>query len=144
MTKPAPDAPALRVSDADRDSTAAQLRAHYEAGRVTSEELDERTDAAFRARTAPELRALLSDLPLPSSPATPRRLDLARADARRRVLHRAGWLGLLSLASVVVWLATGANSSFWPQWVLLLAAIRLAFYAWSELGPGAPGGRARS
>jgi Flp pilus assembly protein TadB len=60
----------LRVSDADREKVAERLREHFAAGRLTSEELDERVAAALSAKTAGDLRGLLADLPEPA-PAGP-------------------------------------------------------------------------
>jgi len=54
---------AMRVSDAEREDAAAELREHYAAGRLTAEELDERLDQAFAARTDADLTALMHDLP---------------------------------------------------------------------------------
>lgn len=53
----------VRVSDADREATAAELREHYAAGRLTAEELDERLDQAFAAKTRSDLGAVMHDLP---------------------------------------------------------------------------------
>ena len=65
--------PELRASDADRDRAVGQLREHSLAGRLTVEELDERSAAAFAAKTVGELDALLADLPRERAPATPAR-----------------------------------------------------------------------
>jgi len=54
----------IRASDADRDRTAALLREHHAAGRLTAEEFDERLDIALNAKTLGELDELLDDLPL--------------------------------------------------------------------------------
>ncbi|HEX5291972.1 MAG TPA: DUF1707 domain-containing protein [Streptosporangiaceae bacterium] len=59
----------LRVSDADRDAALAELTQHYEAGRLTTEELDERTGAILAARTGTELESQLTDLPVLGVPA---------------------------------------------------------------------------
>jgi hypothetical protein len=53
----------MRVSDADRDRAAALLREHHAEGRLTAEEFRERLDAAFAAKTAGDLDAILGDLP---------------------------------------------------------------------------------
>ena len=55
--------PKIRASDADRDRTAALLREHLAAGRLSSEEFNERLDKAYAAKTLGELDQLLSDLP---------------------------------------------------------------------------------
>jgi Flp pilus assembly protein TadB len=59
-----PGDPRIRASDADRDRTAALLREHHAAGRLTAEEFDERLDQALNAKTLGELDELLSDLPV--------------------------------------------------------------------------------
>ncbi len=58
-----PSDPKIRASDADRDRTAALLREHLAAGRLTSEEFNERLDKAYAAKTMGELDQLLADLP---------------------------------------------------------------------------------
>lgn len=57
------DRPALRVSDADREQVVTQLHSANAEGRITVDELSERIDAAYAARTDLELRVLLADLP---------------------------------------------------------------------------------
>ena len=59
-----PGDPRIRASDADRDRTAALLREHHAAGRLTAEEFSERMDAALNAKTLGELDELLADLPV--------------------------------------------------------------------------------
>ncbi|HEX7292456.1 MAG TPA: DUF1707 domain-containing protein [Conexibacter sp.] len=137
--------PALRASDAERERTATLLRDHAAAGRLTPEELDQRLDAAYGARTVGELDALAHDLPAtaeqtPRAPARARALD--RPGARERTLHAIGLVVLINLACNAIWLATGADGSWWPKWVLLGTGLRLAFQLWALLGPGA-GGRAQ-
>ena len=56
----------IRASDADRDRVTDRLREHFAAGRLTSEELDERVTAALHAKTFGELRPLMADLPEPA------------------------------------------------------------------------------
>ena len=53
----------LRVSDSDRDRAIAELSEHFQAGRITADELEERTGRALRARTAGDLAELFTDLP---------------------------------------------------------------------------------
>ena len=54
---------AMRASDADRDAVVSDLGEHFQLGRLTAAELDERTGRALTARTCGELRELLADLP---------------------------------------------------------------------------------
>lgn len=133
---------AVRASDAERERTATLLREHTAAGRLSPEELSERLDGAYAARTVGELEALVADLPAVADPAhalTRPARSPARERARRRVLHVAGQAAIVSAICVVIWLATGMAGSFWPTWVVLGMGIRLAFVAWNELGPAADG-----
>jgi hypothetical protein len=60
----------LRVSDADRDRAIAELSEHYQAGRLTTEEFEDRTGRALQARTTTDLAALFTDLPRRQAPMT--------------------------------------------------------------------------
>jgi hypothetical protein len=60
----------VRVGDADRDATAAQLREHYADGRLTLDELNERLDQTFAAKTKADLNTVMRDLPHPAQPGT--------------------------------------------------------------------------
>jgi hypothetical protein len=56
---------ALRIGDAERDAAAADLGEHYAAGRLTLDELHERLDAVFSAKTFSHLARIMADLPGP-------------------------------------------------------------------------------
>jgi VIT1/CCC1 family predicted Fe2+/Mn2+ transporter len=81
----------LRASDSDRDAIVERLRKAAGEGRISSEELEERVDAALRARTYGELEWLIADLP---------RTDVARR--RRPSLGRSAYVGAGALAAVTV------------------------------------------
>lgn len=53
----------MRVGDVERESAAAELREHFASGRLTQDELNERLDLTFAARTRADLSALMGDLP---------------------------------------------------------------------------------
>jgi hypothetical protein len=53
----------VRIGDADREEVAAQLREHYADGRLTLEELNERLDQTFAAKTKADFSPVLHDLP---------------------------------------------------------------------------------
>jgi hypothetical protein len=53
----------IRVSDADRDQAIAELSEHFQAGRLTQEEFEERSGQALGAKTGNDLAALFTDLP---------------------------------------------------------------------------------
>ena len=59
----APDPQHLRASDADRERVAETLREAAGDGRLTMDELDERLDAVYAAKTYAELVPITSDLP---------------------------------------------------------------------------------
>jgi hypothetical protein len=99
----------LLASDADRDRAAERLRAATAEGRLTSEELEERLERAFSARTDAELERLVADLPAPARAVVrPRRWDSE---------HVRAYVGVMLLL-VAIWALTGAGY-FWPIWPML-------------------------
>ncbi|WP_393916233.1 DUF1707 SHOCT-like domain-containing protein [Halostreptopolyspora alba] len=57
----------MRISDADRDRVASILREAAAEGRITLEELEERLELGYRARTYADLEPLTADLPVQRS-----------------------------------------------------------------------------
>jgi hypothetical protein len=53
----------MRVSDAEREAAAAELREHFASGRLNQDELDDRLTAVFAAKTRADLNAPFTDLP---------------------------------------------------------------------------------
>ena len=108
---PSPE-PTLRASDADREHHAELLREHAAQGRLTVDELDERLERVYAARTYGELAAVLTDLPKPVEPPkeTPRRRRRPRPDVVPFLL--------VNLMLIAIWAATGAGY-FWPIWPIL-------------------------
>jgi len=103
-----PRDPALRASDADRESIVAQLREHGAAGRLDVDELEQRIGAAYAARTHGELAALLADLPAKRP---------TRAVAPRRAHDWTPFLQVSALL-IAIWAVSGAGY-FWPAWVIV-------------------------
>jgi hypothetical protein len=66
-----PDRGNLRASDADRERVANVLREAAGDGRLTMEELDERLDAVYAAKTYAELEPITRDLPATGTPHAP-------------------------------------------------------------------------
>jgi len=64
------EASQLRASHEDRDAVIETLRVAAGDGRLTAEELDERLEIAFNAKTYGELAVLTSDLPANAASAT--------------------------------------------------------------------------
>ena len=96
----------LLASDADRDRAAERLRAATAEGRLTAEELEERLERAFSARTDAELEPLVADLPAPR-----------RAPRPRDRSHERAYVATMLLL-VAIWALTGAGY-FWPIWPML-------------------------
>jgi hypothetical protein len=92
MTDDRAPVPEIRVSHADRDRVAEQLRIAAGDGRLTMEELDERLEAALSARTGSELARLVTDLPAATGggalPAQPK--DLAQIEVSSGSTAREG------------------------------------------------------
>ena len=98
----------LRVSDQERERAALEIREHFAAGRLSDEELADRLQAVYSAKTADELNAVRDDLPLlPATAAAQQRAELAqrRAHLQRRLLQQTGGgVGLFVLCTGI-WLA---------------------------------------
>jgi hypothetical protein len=145
----------LRASDADRERFVEALRQHHVDGRLTAEELEERTGQAYAARTLGELDALATDLPPlqppaaspappaawdPTAPGLPPRMrppGPRRAAAKANLLRSVLWYGLLSLVLIAIWAFSGRDY-FWPVWPILGFMLLLGWQAvavWSKLGP---------
>jgi uncharacterized protein DUF1707 len=134
--------PRIRASDADRDRTAALLREHHAAGRLTAEEFNERLDKAYAAKTLGDLDQLLSDLPgidlyeLPDHSVERRGptsfglpwLLAPRGSGGISPAWRAAWgsWATVSLVAFLAWLLSGHPSSLWFLWVAGVYGIVLA------------------
>lgn len=123
----------LLVGDAERASAASELRRHYEAGRLTLEELEGRLDHVQRARTESDLWQALRQLPSATLP------SLRPRDTRWRSL--ALQYLIVNVTAILVWLASGAHGDFWPRWVLvatLIVFVRRLSRAHHPRGPHLP------
>lgn len=128
--------PGLRASDADRERLVDELEKHTIAGRLTTDEFEQRTQQAYAAKTMGELDALHRDLPaMPLGQMLSfrqRRWDLTK----RAMQETGGTLGLFFVCTVI-WAASGAHGSFWPVWTLVIVAISLVRNGWALYGPDA-------
>ena len=101
----------MRASDEDRERAVGKLREHHSAGRLDTEELEERTSRALAARTLDELEALFTDLP-----------DQLSVTRRRRPSRAAlaYWTPFIWVNAMLIgiWALSGFGY-FWPAWVLL-------------------------
>jgi uncharacterized membrane protein YccC len=104
----------LLASDADRARVSGELRTHYEAGRLTLEEFQERLDETHEARTEGQLERVLRQLPSKRPTVSPR-------DNRWRSLGLQ--YALVNVVAILIWIFSGANGGFWPKWVLVVTLI---------------------
>jgi hypothetical protein len=127
----------VRVSDLEREQVVQELGEHFAEGRLSDDELSERSEKAYEARTNAELRSLLADMPqLPAKPEEERaELQRRRGLLQRRLLQDAGGGLVAFLVCTGIWAAAGASGSFWPIWIALFALIPLVRNGWRLYGP---------
>jgi hypothetical protein len=120
----------MRASDSDRDAVVSDLSEHFQAGRLTAEEFDQRTGRALAARTWGELRDQLADLPA-ARPA-PRAPAATSSGARPRPSRGSftppviALLAGIAITGVVVANVTHGRWGFvWPLLIVLFIARRL-------------------
>jgi uncharacterized protein DUF1707 len=121
-----PDSPGLRASDAERERVAEALRRHHVDGRLDTEELQERLERCYAARTTGELTPLLADLP-------------AEREAGREPRALSPWPAPPVLAVVLVVLlafaTVGAIAHGHPGPLPFVAVFLLLRFAWWGPGP---------
>ena len=127
----------VRVSDEQRERAAQQLREHFAAGRLTEDELSERVQQAYAARTEQQLAVVTADLPkLPLSPQEQKAALVARRrQLQRRLIQETGGGLALFAVCTVIWAASHNHSQFWPIWVLVIVLIPLLRNGWRLYGP---------
>jgi hypothetical protein len=114
----------IRVSDEERERSVDTLRDHYADGRLSSDELEERVERAYQARTRGELDALMRDLPSGRGRRTRERLAKANRDAWRA--HLTSYVGVNG-GLVGIWAATGGGE-FWPVWSIAWWGVALGWH----------------
>jgi len=124
----------MRASDADRDAVLSDLGEHFQAGRLTAEEFDERAGRALAARTWGELKELLRDLPAtrpgPHVPAAASSAPWPERSAGHRAPAPIAVLAVIAIAvAVSVGLAHGVWGVLALVWVGLLIARRRIYSA---------------
>jgi Domain of unknown function (DUF1707) len=141
---------AMRASDADRDAVISDLSEHFQAGRLTAGELDERTGQALTARTWGELTELLADLPAsrpgPRASAGTSSSARPRPPSARVAPPLTAALAAIGIAAVLVIVAHGWGL-IWLLLPVLLMARRLTCYPGAAKRRGqlsAPSGADRS
>ena len=132
----------IRASDVDREVVVATLRDAYTAGRLTLEEFDERTSAAYASKTWGDLRKLTEDLPsqpvlgsdvpgrrLPSAPALPSHPERNNGPVPpvRRKPRAIAFLPIVTLWLVLALASRSAHDIVAPTVVLVMTIALLSF-----------------
>jgi hypothetical protein len=122
------DAGAQRIGSAERDLAIGQLQQHYQAGRLTPEEYEDRSVRASRATTWAEVVPLFADLPEPRP--GPVRVNLVAPQPRPQGLvpvsdrTRETIMALTPMAALVLFFATGY---LW-YWFLAIPIMGILLY----------------
>ena len=119
----------MRVSDADRDRAIAELSEHYQAGRITTEEFEDRSGRALQARTTADLADLFTDLPRRQASTTG-----ATATSTAPASPANSWAGRVpvapvSILAVIAVLALLSGHLFHIAWVPVVAIIAVRLLA---------------
>jgi Domain of unknown function (DUF1707) len=137
----------MRASDNDRESVVSVLRDAYAEGRLTLDEFDERTAAAYAAKTWGELRELTEDLPVqpvlsaPGATSQPDRgapfppMSTVSPDLMLSRPRRPRPLGRM-LPAVFIWAVIAAAAGSWP-----VASVLIVVFICLLAGRVAGGGR---
>lgn len=131
------DSSSLRVADADREQLAQELREHMLAGRLSSDEFEQRLERTYAAMTRGDLDAVKADLPM-SPMALGTALAQRKSTLQRRLAQEAGGAVAISALCVAIWAASGGHhghGSFWPAWVIVVVLLPLVRNGWRLLGP---------
>jgi hypothetical protein len=112
--------PNLRAADADRETTGERLRQHHAEGRLDIEELQERIDRCYEAKTIGDLEQLVTDLP--PEPTAEGRLHLRRL----RMIP----LVPIVIAILVISAVTTNHHGHFGFWLLIPLFFLLRFWLW--------------
>jgi hypothetical protein len=114
---------AVLASDDERERAVEELHAHYAAGRLTADELEERVARVYSARRRSDIAREFEALPRRWRG---RRLVRAHQSALR--LHAAAYTSV-NASLVGVWVLTG-EGRFWPAQSLLPWGVLLGWHAY--------------
>jgi hypothetical protein len=115
--------PDFLASDQERDATASELGAHFQAGRLDAAELDDRLGRALRARTRGELAELVTDLPQTGAPQQPPAGRGSRATTIAAIAVTLGVAALIVTGLTITAGGAGYGHRFWAPWWLIPVVI---------------------
>jgi len=122
-SKPTPKIP-LRIGDAERDRAIAALGDHFAAGRLNTEEFEQRVDQAIQARFNDDLEPLFVDLPRTVEPSVDSRSE-------QRPAGNLAWSPVVWFAPLIVICALVAAvilSAPWLVWMFLWVFLITGFF----------------
>ena len=122
-----PENARLRASDADRDVVNDVVGTAYAEGRLSPEELDERTDQVARSKTLGDLPAIIDDLVASTAAVTTRPGGLrAEAEHRYRQQRTNAFWGFLTPTMIcwAIWAATMFGGFPWPIFVTIASGAK--------------------
>ena len=105
----------LRIGDAERDRAIAALGDHFAAGRLSTEEFEQRMDQAIKARYNDDLEPLFVDLPRTAEPT--HGAEVAASGRMPLAWSAMFWLAPLLVICAVV--AAVVLSAPWLVWIFL-------------------------
>ena len=115
--------PKLRAADADREATAEQLRRGHAEGRLDTNELQQRLERCYEAKTLGELHQLVTDLP---------RADAGEQASRPRFAPLRWRLAPLVpvLIALLAICALTSHHAFWVLIPLAFLVYRMCWWRW--------------
>ena len=122
-SKPAQKTP-LRIGDAERDRAIAELGDHFAAGRLNTEEFEQRVDEAIKARFNDDLEPLFVDLPRTPEPSMEPRSN-QRSDAYLAWSPVLWFAPMLMVCAVV---AAVLLTAPWLVWMFLWLFLITGFF----------------
>ena len=114
----------LRIGDAERDRAIAELGDHFAAGRLSTEEFEQRVDQAIKARFNDDLEPLFVDLPRTPEPTV-------ESGSNQRPDAHLAWSPVLWFAPLLVVCAVVAAvllSAPWLVWMFLWLFLITGFF----------------
>jgi hypothetical protein len=124
----------IRVSDAERDQAVAELSEHFQSGRLTQDEFEDRSGRALEARTGGDLSELFTDLPgrsavtarpVPGPAAAP---VLAGGGVSHEGFHRGPFIiAPVILAAIIAVNVFGSGQHHSAGWLVPLLVLAVVF-----------------
>ena len=124
MESPPTQKTPLRIGDAERDRAISALGDHFAAGRLNTEEFEQRVDQAIRARFSEDLEPLFVDLPRTAEPNT-------ESQSHQRSDATLAWSPVVWFAPLIVICAVVAAvilSAPWLVWMFIWVFLITGFF----------------